>query len=141
MAGFSVREHFGFPTDEVWDHLTDFRNAKEWMTGVDGLTQEGSGPLEVGTRLRFRSRGKERSSHVSALVPGRRIALTSAQGGITATYTYSLEPSGDGTEATLDATCEASGIWRLLHPLIVFAMRKSDSAHLANLKSAMERRM
>lgn len=140
MAGFSAREHFSFPPEEVWDYLTDFRNAKEWMTGVDGMTQDGSGPLEVGTRLRFRARGKERSSQVCALVPGRRIALMSAQGGITATYTYSLEPSGDGTEASLDADCEASGIWRLLHPLIVFAMRKSDSSHLAKLKSAMERR-
>ena len=140
MAGFSVSEHLRFPPSEVWDYLTDFRNAKEWMTGVDCLTKEGNGPLEVGTRLRFRARGKERSSQVSMLVAGRRIALTSTQGGIRATYTYSLEPSADGTEATLDATCEASGIWRLLHPLIVFAMRKSDSPHLANLKSAMERR-
>lgn len=140
MAGFSVTEHFSFPPKEVWDHLTDFRNAKEWMTGIDGMTQDGNGPLEVGTRLRFRARGKERSSQVSALDPGRRIALTSTQGGITATYTYSLEPSGDGTKATLEADCEASGAWRLLHPLIVFAMRKSDSSHLANLNSAMERR-
>ena len=140
MAGFTIREHFRFPPEEVWDYLTDFRNAKEWMTGIDGMTQDGSGPPQVGTRLRFRARGKERSSQVSVLVPGTRIALTSKQGGITATYTYSLEPSGDGTEATLDANCEASGAWRLIHPLIVFAMKRSDSSHLANLKSAMERR-
>ena len=140
MAGFSVREHLAYSRKEVWDYLTDFRNAREWMTGVDDLVQVGDGPLEVGTQLRFRARGKERISRVTEFVPEERITLTSTQGGITATYTYALTQSGEGTEATLDATCEASGTWKLLHPLIVFAMKRSDSSHLANLKKAMERR-
>lgn len=96
--------------------------------------------MEVGTRLAFRARGKERESRVTALDAGKRIALTSTQGGVTATYTYGLAPAGDGTEVTLEAVCDATGAWKLLHPIIVLAMRKSDSSQLANLKTAMERR-
>ena len=65
--------------------------------------------------------------------------MTSTQGGITATCTYRLTTSGDGTEATPDATCGASGMWNLLHPLIVLAMKLNESFHLANLKTAMQR--
>ena len=140
MAGFSAKEHLPFPPKVVWDYLTDFRNAKEWMAGIDGMTQDDEGPLDVGTQLRFNARGKERSSQVTEFEPGRRVALTSTQGGITATYTYSLASADGGTDATLDAICEAKGLWKMLHPLIVFAMKRSDSSHLANLKAAMEQR-
>jgi hypothetical protein len=107
------------------------------MTGIEGMTPTTQAPVSVGTRLKFRARGKERETRVTALDPGRRIALTSTQGGVTATYTYTVAPAGDGTEVTLDAVCRTSGVWKLLHPLIVFAMRRSDSSQLADLKAAM----
>ena len=59
---------------------------------------------------------------------------------MTATYEYTVAPAGDGTEITLKAVCKAEGLWKLLHPMIVVAMRKSDSSQLANLKAAMARR-
>lgn len=135
--GFSARERIDRPPEDVWAYLTDFRNAKDWMTGVEGLSPKGEGPIEIGTRLSFRARGKERMSRVSALEPGRQLALTSTQGGVTATYTYALAPDGDGTEVTLEAVCQATGAWRLLHPVIAMAMKRSDSSQLANLKLAM----
>ncbi len=76
---------------------------------------------------------------MTALDPGKLIALTSTQGGVTATYTYSLARDGDGTEVTLKAVCKATGFWKLLHPVIVLAMKKSDSLQLTNLKLAMGR--
>jgi len=137
-GGFTVKETIAKAPAEVWAYLTDFRNAAAWMPGIDDMTQTDPGPLEVGTRLSFMARGKERETRVTALEPGRRIALTSTQGGVTATYAYSLAPAGDGTEATLEAVCEAKGAWKLLHPIIVQAMRKSDSPQLAKLKAAVE---
>ncbi|MCP4327238.1 MAG: hypothetical protein GY791_02215 [Alphaproteobacteria bacterium] len=137
--GFTVTETIAAPPAEVWDFLTNFRHAQDWMTGIDDMTQTTPGPLEVGTHLEFRARGKMRQSRVTALDRGERIALTSTQGGVTATYTYSLVPVGAGTETTLHAVCEATGLWKLLHPVIVIAMKKSDSSHLAKLKAAMAR--
>jgi len=69
-----------------------------------------------------------------------RIALTSTQGGVTATYTYSLASTDDSTEVTHNAVCQATGLWRLLQSLTVFAMKKSDSSHLAKVKTAITHR-
>ena len=99
-----------------------------------------NGPLQVGTRFTFKSRGKDHETRVTALEPGARIELTSTQGGVTAVYAYGVRPNGDGTVVTLEAVCSATGWWKLIHPLIAFAMKKSDSSQLANLKAAMARR-
>ena len=138
--GFTAKATLEHTPVEVWAYLTDLGNAAEWMRGVDGLAQVTPGPLQAGSRLRFKSRGKERESRVTALIPCERLALTSTQGGITATYTYLLAPAGDGTELTLEARCIATGAWKLLHPLIVFAMKQSDASHVGNIKAAMNRR-
>ena len=136
-GGFSVKETIERPPEQVWVYLTDFSHAREWMTGVEEMSQINQGPIVVGSRFRFKARGKERESEITALEPGKRIALTSTQGGVTATYTYSLASAGEGTEVTLNATCKATGFWKLLHPLIVFAMKQSDSSHLPKLKTAI----
>ena len=137
--GFTVNERLDHAPAKVWAYLTDFDNAPEWMTSIGEFTQATQGHLEVGTQFSFKARGKARETRVTALEPGKLIALTSTQGGVTATYTYSVAPVGDGAEVTLKAVCEATGFWKLLHPVIVFAMKKSDSSQLANLKLAMGR--
>ena len=55
-----------------------------------------------------------------------------------ANYDYVLEPTDDGTRITLDARCRATGPWRLIHPLIVFAMKRSDGDQLAKLRRVVE---
>jgi uncharacterized protein YndB with AHSA1/START domain len=138
--GFSVRETFGYTPEDVWAYLTAFENAADWMSGAGDFTQATPGPMEIGTKFRFKARGKERETRITALVPGKQIALTSTQGGVTAIYTYSVIPAGDGSEVTLEAVCIATGLWKLIHPIIVVAMRKCDSPQLLNLKLAVERR-
>jgi len=109
------------------------------MAGIGAFTQITQNPLEIGTRFGFQARGKQRETRVTDFDSGKRIALTSTQGGVTATYTYSVAPAGGGTEMTLNAVCDATGLWKLIHPVIVFAMKKSDATQLANLKRAMGR--
>ena len=138
--GFRTAERIEAPPEEVWAYLTDFRNAKDWMTGIEDLAQAKPGPLALGSVLTFRARGKAHETRVTTLDPGRVIALTSSQGRVTATYTYAVIPSGAGTDLRLQADCEASGLLKLLHPLIVLAMRASDSRQLSRLKAAMARR-
>lgn len=135
--GFNVKETIDQPPQLVWDFLTDFSKAGKWMTGVEEISLIKEGPIKIGTRLSFKARGKERESQVTALEQGKLIALTSTQGGVTATYTYSIESEGDNTLITLDAVCNAVGFWRLLHPIILLAMKLSDSSHLAKLKTAI----
>lgn len=137
--GFTVVETIERSPEDVWAYLTDFSHAKQWMTGVEEMTKVTQGSIKLGTCFRFKSRGKERESHVTAFEPGKLIALKSTQGGVTATYTYCLVSAGDGTQVRLNAVCRATGFWKLLHPIIVIAMKKSDSNHLAQLKAAITR--
>lgn len=138
--GFHVAEQIDARPEEVWSALTDFTNARRWMNGVEEMVQETSGALGLGTRFRFRSRGHVHHTVVTEFVPGQKIALTSTQGGITATYIYSVLPSDRGSTITLNATCTAKGYWKLVHPLIAYAMKRADSRQLANLTAEIRQK-
>jgi len=136
--GFTVTQNIPHPPAKVWSYLTDFSNAPQWMPGVQHMEQTSSGPLVWGSILTFKARGRDYLTKVISYEQERNIALTSTQGGVTATYTYELTPNGKGTLMTLNAVCEAKGfVWSLLHPFINYAMKKTDSSQLANIKKAM----
>ena len=131
---FTVSRELVSPPDTVWEQLTDWDRAAEWL-GVDSLRAEG--PTAVGTALVFQARGKERRSEIVALEPGRSVTLRSRQGGVTADYTYGVEPAGTGSRATLTADVRTSGLWALLGPVIRAAIRKEDSGQLDALERAL----
>jgi hypothetical protein len=89
-----------------------------------------SGPTSSGTRVVFTVRGRERTSEIVAVDPGRSVTLRSVQGGVTADYTYTCAPDGRGTRVTLVATCRISGRTRLLGPVVRTAIRRADSGQL-----------
>lgn len=134
---FDVDTTIGRPAGEVWATLTDWANAGRWMRGVDSLTAHG--PHEAGTRLTFRARGKDRTSMIAHIDPGRSITLRSMQGGVTADYRYRLEPVGnDSTRVRLEAECSTTGSWSLVGPVLRAVMKRTDSGQLENLKAVME---
>lgn len=116
------------PVDEVWARLVDWDGATRWMSGVDAMRAEG--PTAVGTELVFTTRGKQRSSKIAALDPGRSITLRSIQGGVTADYVYVCAPDGNRTRVSLVADCQMTGPVRLLGPVIRSAIRKADGGQL-----------
>jgi uncharacterized protein YndB with AHSA1/START domain len=127
---FTASQTVDRPPGEVWQQLTDWPRAAGWL-GVDGIRAEG--PTEVGTRLVFTARGRERTSEITALDPGRSITLRSRQGGVVADYTYGVEPRGGGSLLTLVADVRTSGAWALAGPAIRAAIRRSDSGQLRAL--------
>ena len=135
---FEAAEIIDRPCADVWACLTDLNGASRWMPGIDWIEPPDSETLVAGARLRFRARGSEHSSEVTALDPGRLIALTSTQGGVSATYTYRLDPLGARTRVTLDAECHMRGLWRLISPLIGYAVRRADGGQIARLKTVLE---
>jgi len=53
--------------------------------------------------------------------------------------TYTWEPAGEGrTRMTLRNRGEPSGIWNLLAPVLVSAIRRANQKDLAKLKSLLE---
>jgi uncharacterized protein YndB with AHSA1/START domain len=124
---FSVSRTVDRPVEQVWQQLTDWDRAAGWL-GVDSIRADG--PTRVGTTLQFVARGKERTSEIAALDPGRSITLRSQQGGVTADYCYVVEPAGSGSHVTLTADVDTRGAWALLAPVIRAAIRRTDSGQL-----------
>jgi len=125
---FNAETTIDRPVTEVWARLIDWDDAARWMSGVEGLRAQG--PTAVGTWLIFTTRGKQRSSQIAELDPGRSITLRSTQGGVTADYVYACAPEGGGTRVSLVADCRMTGPVRLLGPVIRSAIRKADGGQL-----------
>ena len=135
---FAVAETIERPAGEVWEALTDWSNAHRWMPGVDRM--EAQGETAEGTEIRFHARNGERTSVIARCEAGRSIVLRSVQGGVTADYTYELEPAGDGaTRVTLVVECRFRGLLLLvMSPLIRRAIRSADGVQLERLKKVVE---
>lgn len=134
----SVSEMIDCPPDQVWATLTDWPSAIRWMNGIESMSIEGE--TVEGARVRFFTRGKHRDSLITHCEPGHAITLRSQQDGVTADYTYSLESVGESqTRVSLVAECEFSGLrYRLLGPLIRFAIGRTDGGQIAALKRVIE---
>lgn len=126
------------PPHAVWETLTDWSTASEWMPGVSDMRAEGD--IAVGTELTFSARGKARTSTVTALDPERLLTMSSSMPGVLADYTYSLEPAGNGTTVSLVADVEVSGPMKLMGKVIRSAIAKEDGVQLARLKAFIESR-
>ena len=124
---FAAVREIDRPVEEVWARLTDWERAAGWL-GVDTIRADGA--TAVGTTLRFTARGKERTSEIAALDPVRSVTLRSRQGGVTADYTYGVEPSGAGSRVTLVADVATRGAWALAEPMIRAAIRRTDRGQL-----------
>jgi carbon monoxide dehydrogenase subunit G len=128
---FSVETTIDRSVEEVWARLTDWPRAAEWMPGVQSIRAHGD-------TLTVHTRGKDRTSRITAYEPGRSVTLTSVQGGVRANYAYTCEPSGAGTRVSLRVDCETSGLWILAGGMIRVAIRKADSGQLASFKRVIE---
>ena len=134
----SVSETIDRPPDEVWSVLTDWPGAVRWMNGIESMSIDGE--TVEGAHVRFHTRGQDRDSVITHCEPGRSITLRSQQGSVTADYRYSIEAVGDSSSrVSLEAECQFSGLlYRLLGPLIGFAIRRTDGGQVAALKRVIE---
>lgn len=143
MAGFSATEWIAATPEAVFAFLQDVTHFPEVLTSVVRAEKITDGPVRVGTRFRETRKinGREATAEieVTAHEPPRRYSATSAQGGITATYHYTLTPEKHGTRINLQAEATATGLKKLMLPLVVSFMKKEDASHLQKLKAAVER--
>jgi carbon monoxide dehydrogenase subunit G len=137
-TAFTDEQAIDVAPDVVWSRLTDWAQAARWMPGVESMRADG--PLVPGTELRFVARGKERTSTITAVEPGRSLTLRSVVGGVTADYTYTVRggATGGATVAGLEALVGTRGIMTLLAPVIRGAIAREDRVQLANLKAWVE---
>lgn len=137
-TAIDTRIHIPAPRRLVWDTLTDWSRAPEWMAEATDMRQT-SEPLAVGTVLAFRAQKSDRTSTVEALQPEALIALASDGPGVHAVYTYTLEDSGDGTLVRLVADVETRGAMKMLGPTIRSSIAKADGGQLEALAKMVSR--
>ena len=133
---FAAEAMIAAPRDRVWETLTDWSRAPEWMDGVDRL--DADGPASPGTVLTFTTSGRERRSSILDARAAESLTIRSELRGITSDYVYELEDVDGGTRVSLTASCAATGVQRLLGPALKDAMRRTDSGQLDALRSLLE---
>ncbi|MEM7131211.1 MAG: SRPBCC family protein [Chloroflexota bacterium] len=148
-SGFTATATIKLPVQQVWRFLVDMEQSPAWMKGVNKITPVGpnhglpNGTTMIGARftthLSTSGQGAQREVMVTAWEPNHRFALTSNEGGILTTYEYCLRSKREYTEMTLHAEFRASGVWRLIGPLVTYMMKRHDGNQLELFKEAAEK--
>lgn len=142
MIEFSVEIEIARAPAEVFAYVTDPAKLPTWQRNTVSVTQEGEGPVGVGTRLRevHRAGGKELESvvEVSELEPGRLFALKLIEGPMPLDARLTFAPSGTGTRFTFSGSGRAEGMLRLAGPLLTHTLKREFARHCANLKQVLE---
>ncbi len=125
--------------EEVWEYFIELEeNGSSWMNGISSLEKVTPGGVEEGTRYVFESRGKQLSTTITSYRPMDTVTLTSQQGNFRADYIYTFTRDENTTDMSLKANCEASGLMKIMSPLIKVAIKKSDGDQLKKFKNAFE---
>lgn len=135
---FSVEEEINAPSHVVWAHLTEPGKLAKWMPAIDNVHTANGEHTSPEIPLSYRSGGKPQFSPVVDYVPLSLIAYQSTRGNFSATYVYQLEPSGENTRITLDASCKSKGLMVLLQPLLKYVIKRADSVQLKMMKAVIE---
>jgi uncharacterized protein YndB with AHSA1/START domain len=110
------------PPERVFDYMTDPAKLASWQTSKTSVEQLTPAPVGLGTRVRERTKppgGKEFEQVVqfTEFDRPRRFTAHVVEGPYPVDGTWSLAPSGEGTEVTFVAHGELSGVMRLLGPV------------------------
>lgn len=127
---------------EVFDFITASENAPKVTSSVVSMVKLTEGPVRVGTRYRETRlmNGKEHSTEleVAAYEPDQRYAMKNLTEGIETIYHYSFKPEKEGTRIELVCEVKATGLKKLMVPVVASILKKEDGDHLQRLKQAME---
>jgi carbon monoxide dehydrogenase subunit G len=130
------------PVEEVWTFISNFENTTRWSRGVLEAKQTSDGPLGVGSTLQtvVKAFGRRRTADylVTDYEPNHAFAFKVTSGPMTSRARYSVEPAGTGTRLTASGEAEATGLYKLLAPLLVRILKRHSQDDLANVKRILD---
>ena len=144
MKGFEFTEQIARSPRDVFEVLSDPTRAGEFLDNIKASAKLTDGPISVGTKFRETRvvNGKEASADllVSAFEPYTHFGISTEAEGIKVEYHYRLSPEGDGTRLEWTCELEASGLRKMMLPMVAGIMKKEDGEHLQKLKAYLEAR-
>jgi carbon monoxide dehydrogenase subunit G len=142
MNGFEFTEHIERSPRDVFAVLSDPTRATEFLDNIKASVKLTDGPVRVGTTFRETRvvNGKEASADllVSAYDPDTHVGISTEAEGIKVEYRYRLSPEGGGTRLTWTCELHASGLRKVMLPMVAGIMKKEDGDHLQRLKAYLE---
>ena len=130
------------PLEEVWDFISNFENTTRWSRGVLEARQTSDDPLGIGSTLQtvVKAFGRRRTADylVTEYEPNHGFAFQVTSGPMTSRARYSVEPAGAGTRLTASGEAEATGLYKLLAPILVRVVERHSQEDLANVKCILE---
>jgi hypothetical protein len=130
------------PVAEVFAYVSDVSNEPAWHTDVLEARQTSEGPIGIGTTFLILVKPSmgvsEGVTEVIGFDPNRRQVMWGEMGSMRPTITDLFEPADGGTKFTRRIQIEASGLMRLMLPLVRPMTGKIWTGFLANLKRVLE---
>ncbi len=130
------------PVAEVFAYVSDLSNEPAWHTDVLEARQTSEGPIGIGTTFLIRVKPSmgvsEGLEEVIGFELNRKQVLRGEMGSMRPTITDLFEPADGRTKFTRRIQIEASGLMKLMLPLVRPMIGKSNTGFLANLKQVLE---
>ncbi len=141
MAGFSTQTTIAHDPHTVFAFATDPHKASQVMADIVRIEPLHE-PLDaVGGRWRETraAKGKEHSVdlEVVQLEAGALYAVACQAEGFDIVYRFTFEPTEGGTHVQLACEVSASGMKKMMAPMVAMALKKQDGDHLERLKAAL----
>ena len=144
MNGFRFTEHIDRPPSDVFAVISDPTEATGFLDNITDSRRLTDGPIGVGTVFRETRvvSGKEASADlvIAAYEPDAHVAVETEAEGIRVVYHYRLAPDAGGTRLEWTCDLEASGLRKMMLPIVAAIMKKEDGDHLQRLKAYLESR-
>jgi uncharacterized protein YndB with AHSA1/START domain len=144
MATFENTVTIRRAVEDVFAFLADFENVPTWNYAIVETKKTSQGPVGVGTtyrQLRSIPSRSDEGFEVTVFERTSRLEVHGDIGPFTATISYLLAPTDDGTRLTNVVELEsASGALRLLAPLAASRVKTAVAANLDTLKQLLETR-
>ena len=141
MARYVATAESPHPPDEVFDYLAHFESVADWDPGVTQATRHDEGPVAVGSAFDVTVRGVgaplDLQYVVSDIDEGHSIVLDAETGALHSHDVITVEPAGDGSIVTYDATLELRGLAKLGGPILALGFRRIGDRAAAGLREAL----